>query len=71
VRFIHEELNRSATLCHAEGTYLHRDKTVILTVTKRRQAVQLRNYVKKVEPGAFLMITNSSEIIGKGFRGFN
>jgi uncharacterized membrane-anchored protein YitT (DUF2179 family) len=71
VRYIHEELNRSATLCHAEGTYLHRDKTVILTVTKRRQAVQLRNYVKKVEPGAFLMITNSSEIIGKGFRGFN
>lgn len=46
-------------------------KTVILTVLKRRQAVQLRNFVKRQEPTAFITITNSSEIIGKGFRGFN
>ena len=38
---------------------------------KRGQAVQLRNYIKLNEPGAFMMITNSSEIIGKGFRGLN
>ena len=37
----------------------------------RSQAVQLRNFLKKNDPGAFMMITNSSEIIGKGFRGFN
>ncbi|MBQ6802776.1 MAG: DUF2179 domain-containing protein, partial [Oscillospiraceae bacterium] len=28
-------------------------------------------YIKEIEPTAFMMITNSSEIIGKGFRGFN
>lgn len=71
VGFIHQELGRSATVQHAEGTYLHKDKTVILVVTKRRQAVLLRNFVRQQEPGAFMMITNSSEIIGKGFRGFN
>lgn len=71
VKFIHEVLGRSATVEHAEGTYMHKDKTVILVVTKRRQAVLLRNFVRKTEPGAFMMITNSSEIIGKGFRGFN
>lgn len=71
VHYIHDELGRSATVEHAEGTYTHADKTVILTVTKRRQAVQLRNYVRITEPTAFMMITNSSEIIGKGFRGFN
>lgn len=71
VNFIHEELGRSATVQHAEGTYTHMDKTVILTVTKRRQAVLLRNFVRITEPTAFMMITNSSEIIGKGFRGFN
>ena len=38
---------------------------------RRSQAVELRNFVKKTEPTAFIMITNSSEIIGKGFRGFN
>lgn len=69
--FIHETIKRSATVYKAEGSYAHRQKTVILTVMKRSQAVQLRNFVKITEPNAFIMITNSSEIIGKGFRGLN
>ena len=69
--FIHEKLTRSATIFQAEGTYTHNRKYVILTVMKRGQAVQLRNYIKLNEPSAFMMITNSSEIIGKGFRGLN
>lgn len=69
--FIHKELNRSATIFRAQGAYSHDNKTIILTVMKRSQAVELRNFVKKREPNSFIMITNSSEIIGKGFRGFN
>ena len=37
----------------------------------RREAVLLRRHVKKVDPSAFLLITNTGEIIGKGFRGVN
>jgi len=33
--------------------------------------VELRNFVRKHEPKAFITIMNSSEIIGKGFRGLN
>lgn len=69
--FIHKNLHRSATIFTAEGSYTHQQKYIILTVMKRNQAVQLRNFLKINEPGAFMMITNSSEIIGKGFRGFN
>ena len=69
--FIFKELNRSATVYHAEGAFTHKEKTVILTVMKRSQAVQLRNFIRKTQPSAFMLITNSSEIIGKGFRGFN
>lgn len=69
--FIHQELLRSATIFKAEGTYTHQQKYVILTVMKRSQAVQLRNFIKMNQPMAFMMITNSSEIIGKGFRGLN
>lgn len=69
--FIHEKLTRSATIFEAEGTYTHHKKYVILTVMKRGQAVQLRNYIRWNQPGAFMMITNSSEIIGKGFRGLD
>lgn len=69
--FIHEKLHRGATVYKAEGSYRHTQKTVILTVMKRSQAVQLRNFVHIQEPMAFITITNSSEIIGKGFRGFS
>jgi len=70
-KYITDELHRSATVYKAEGAYEHHEKTIILTVMKRFQAVQLRNYIKSTQPHAFIMITNSSEIIGKGFRGFN
>ena len=69
--FIINDLHRGATIYKAEGAYTHAEKTVILTAMKRSQAVQLRNFVRQTEPTAFITITNSSEIIGKGFRGFN
>ncbi len=69
--FIHNELHRSATIYQAEGAYSHTEKNIVLVVLKRSQAVKLRRFIKDVEPTAFMMITNSSEIIGKGFRGFN
>lgn len=65
--FIIHDLNRSATVYQAQGAFSHHRKTVIMTTMKRGQAMRLRNYIKKNEPKAFIMITNSSEIIGKGF----
>lgn len=70
-QFINDKLGRSATIYKAEGAYTHAQRTVIITVLKRSQAVQLRNFLKGCEPTAFITITKSSEIIGKGFRGFN
>lgn len=69
--YIHHQLGRSATVFKGEGTYEHKERYIILTVLKRGQAVELRNFIKIHDPDAFLMITNSSEIIGKGFRGLN
>ncbi len=70
--FIHEELGKGATIFEAKGSYSNQKKYVIFTVLKRGQAVQLRNYIKRNHTkDTFLMITNSSEIIGKGFRGLN
>ncbi|MBR5994056.1 MAG: YitT family protein [Lachnospiraceae bacterium] len=70
-KYITDVLKKSATVFKAEGAYAHSEKTVILSVMRRSQAVMLRNYVRHNHPNSFIMITNSSEIIGKGFRGFN
>jgi len=69
VRFIVEDLHRGATELHGEGAFTHQNKTVILTVVNRAQAVKLRNFAKQTDPASFILITNTGEIIGKGFRG--
>lgn len=65
--FIVGDLNRSATVCHAQGAFSGKDKYVIFTALNRPQAIKLRNYIKEVEPDAFILISNTSEIIGNGF----
>lgn len=67
-RFITDKLHRSATVCEAQGAYSHNKKYIVLTVMKRMQALQLRRFIRAREPDAFLLISNTSEIIGKGFR---
>ena len=65
--FIVNELKRSATICEAKGAFSHTHKYIIFTALRRPQAVQLRQFIKRVEPDAFILISNTSEIIGKGF----
>lgn len=65
--FLVHELNRSATIVNAQGAFSGKDKYIVLTVLNRSQAVRLRNYIKENQPGAFMLISNTSEIIGKGF----
>ena len=68
-RFITQEIHRGATQLHGEGVYTHEGKTVLMTVVSRHEAVLLRNFIRQQDPGAFMIITSSTEIIGNGFRG--
>ena len=68
--FINDELHRSATIVDAKGAFSGEQKYLVLTVLNRFQAVRLRNYIKTEAPDAFLLISNTSEIIGKGFHSF-
>ncbi len=65
--YIVNELHRSATICDAKGAFTGTHKNIIFTVLNRNEAYKLRNYIKSVDPAAFILITNTSEIIGKGF----
>ena len=66
--YIVNDLKRTATIYGAEGAYTHKDKVVILTVIDPKQAVLLERHIQSVEPEAFLLVTKSSEIMGKGFK---
>lgn len=65
--FIKKDLKRSASIIHAKGAFSGTDKYIVLTAMNRHQAMKLRNFIRENDPGAFILISNTSEIIGKGF----
>lgn len=69
--YITDVLHRGATVYQAEGLYKHTEKTVIMTAQGKKQALHLQDVIPQKDPHAFVLVTNTSEIIGKGFRGGN
>jgi len=67
--FIIETLHHGVTVSSVVGEYTKQDRAMIHTVCKRMEAIKLRNKIKEIDPKAFIIITTSSEIIGRGFRG--
>ena len=66
--YIMRELNHSATVISARGAYTGEEREMITTVCRRSEALKLRIKVKEIDPHAFIIITKTSEIMGKGFR---
>ena len=66
--YIIHELHHSSTVVDGQGAFSHQDKKVVLTAVRRGEAVRLRQKCKEIDPHSFMFITNTSEIIGKGFR---
>ena len=68
-QFIMKELHHGATVTDATGEYTGEKKSMVHTVCRRIEAIRLREKIKNIDPHAFIIITTSSEIIGRGFRG--
>ena len=66
--YIMTELGHGVTTHEVVGEYTHSDRTMIHTVCKRIEAIRLREKIREFDPNAFMIITTSSEIIGRGFR---
>ncbi len=66
--FIIQSLHHGVTVSNVVGEYTKEQKSMIHTVCKRIEAVRLRTKIKEIDPHAFVIITTSSEIIGRGFR---
>ncbi len=66
--YILETMKRDYTSYKATGGYTGAEKTVLITVCKRGEALKLKIMAKKLDPVSFIIITDANEILGKGFR---
>ena len=66
--YILNTMKRDFTSYKATGGYTGIEKTVMVTVCKRSEALRLKYTVKKIDATSFVIITDANEILGKGFR---
>jgi uncharacterized membrane-anchored protein YitT (DUF2179 family) len=64
------DLGRGGTLIKAEGMFEQKERKLIFTNVSRREVYILQDYIKEIDPKAFVTIIDANEIIGDGFKSF-
>lgn len=64
---IFKRLKRGCTVLHGQGAYTKKEREVLLVVVHNHQVRRLEELVFLEDPTAFLVIENTSQVLGKGF----
>ena len=67
-RFILEDLERSATYLRARGMYTDAERDMIFLVISRKEVRQVQQKIKKLDPRAFVVVTDAYDTYGEGFK---
>lgn len=65
--FITGELQKGATIVEATGAYTNEKRYLIFTTLTRKQAAVLRSFIHQNKLHAFISMSSTSEVFGKGF----
>ncbi|MCR4819294.1 MAG: YitT family protein [Fretibacterium sp.] len=66
--FILSELGHTATLIPARGAYRGVSIELLLVVLPRRQVPSLKRRIAALDPAAFVIFSDVSEVVGEGFK---
>lgn len=61
------QLNRGVTFLQGEGAYSHTAKQIVYCVVTTMQLARLKEIVRNIDPQAFMSVTDTREVLGKGF----
>ncbi len=64
-------IHAGATVLEGTGAYTKTDRKIILCVIRNSAFPALKEIVKSVDEHAFMIVTKSSEVFGKGYEDFN
>ncbi|CAM3350205.1 YitT family protein [Paenibacillus lupini] len=62
------DLDRGVTRLDAHGGYTNEKRQVLMVVVGQMEAAKLKQLVRAVDPGAFVIISNTAEVVGQGFK---
>lgn len=61
------EIDRGVTVWKAEGGYTQAEKKMIMSIVNQKEFSRTTQIIKQIDPGAFIVVMNASEVIGEGF----
>lgn len=67
LEMILKSIDRGATLLDAHGGYTRTSRQIIMTVLLKEQFAKLERHVKEIDPDAFLIVSDVTEVHGQGF----
>ena len=67
-RYAQDELERGATIIHAEGGYKGEERVILRVVFDRFQYEKIKKYIASVDPKAFVTYTQTNAVFGEGFK---
>lgn len=67
---IDELVGRGATFLKAQGSYSKDQKDVVMCACNNKQMFIIRNAVKEIDKKAFVIIVESNEVLGEGFKAY-
>ena len=65
---IGEKISKGTTGLYGKGMYTNKEKLVLMCAIGRNDLAEIKTQIKKIDPKAFLIITNSREVLGVGFK---
>lgn len=65
---IYTEVNRGVTKLSAVGGYTEQERPILLVVVYQTEFSKLKQVIKIVDPSAFVIVTDSYEVLGEGFK---
>lgn len=64
---IDSEIERGVTLIQAKGFYSQREMEMIYSVIDKSQLQEMKELIRRIDPHAFITITDAHEVLGEGF----
>jgi len=62
-----QTLSRGVTVLRGMGWYTGTDRCVLMCVLKRAELFTLQKLIRRIDPNAFMIITDAAEVLGSGF----
>lgn len=65
---IGKSIERGTTGIYGKGMYTNEERLILMCAVKRRDVSKVTEIAKKIDKNSFIIITNSREVLGQGFK---